>query len=185
MPSLLTHSLVGLAAGKVVTMQKMPTKFWLLSAICPILPDVDVLGLFFGIPYDHFFGHRGFFHSIFFALIVSNFIVHSFFREEEKLSKRWFVFILYFFVVTSTHGLFDAFTSGGLGIALLSPFDNTRYFFPVTPITVSPLGFHAFFSGWGLRVIQSEFIYVWSPAILLLIIVQVIKTKRNKNIDSR
>jgi inner membrane protein len=160
-----------------------PRKFWLLSIICPLLPDADVIGFFLGIPYKSFWGHRGFFHSLLFAFIVSIFVVNGFFREEEKLSKRWILFILYFFVITSTHGALDAFTSGGLGIALLSPFENTRYFFPITPIVVSPLGIKAFFSDWGLRVIISELSYVWLPAILLVVFGKRLRAKRNKQTD--
>jgi len=169
LPSLITHSIVGLAAGKTVAINTLSGKFWLFSIICPLFPDADVIGFFLGIPYDNFWGHRGFFHSLFFAAIVSIFIVSFFFREEKKLSKRWILFVLYFFVLTSTHGVLDAFTSGGLGIALLAPFDNTRYFFPFTPIAVSPLGIKAFLSEWGLRVIISELIWVWLPAIFLII----------------
>jgi inner membrane protein len=49
-------------------------------------------------------------------------------------------------------------TSGGLGIALFAPFDNTRYFYSFTPIKVSPIGVEAFFSARGLAVLKSEFI---------------------------
>ncbi len=175
MPTLISHSIVGLAAGKILTIKKQPFKFWLFSIICPLLPDVDVVGFFWGIPYDHFLGHRGFFHSLLFAFIISNFVVNVFFREEKTLSKKWVLFILYFFLITSTHGVLDAFTSGGLGIALLAPFDNTRYFFPNTPIAVSPLGIKAFFSDRGLRVIMSEFTWIWAPVIFLIVFGQVIK----------
>jgi inner membrane protein len=62
----------------------------------------------------------------------------------------------------------DAMTDGGLGIALLSPFDNHRYFFPWTPIVVSPIGLRGFFSNWGLRVMISEITYVWAPLLICL-----------------
>jgi inner membrane protein len=79
--------------------------------------------------------------------------------------------------------LLDAFTSGGLGIALLSPFENTRYFFPITPIVVSPLGTKAFCSDMGLRVIISEFLYVWLPAIFLVVFGKWLREKRNIQTD--
>jgi inner membrane protein len=37
-------------------------------------------------------------------------------------------------VATASHGILDAFTNGGLGVAFFAPFDKTRYFFPVTPM---------------------------------------------------
>jgi len=64
-----------------------------------------------------------------------------------------------------------------LGIALLSPFDNERYFFPWTPIPVSPIGLKSFLSGWGLRVMLFEIIYVWVPLFLLFIMIRIILNK--------
>ena len=175
MPSIISHTIVGLALGKIVSIENLPKRFWLLSAICPALPDADVIGFAFGIPYHHFFGHRGFFHSIFFALLLGIIVVSLFFREEKFFSNRWLSFALHFFIITASHGILDAFTNGGLGIALLSPFDNTRYFFPWTPILVSPLGVKAFFSVWGLRVILSEFFWIWLPSIFFVILVKLFR----------
>jgi inner membrane protein len=36
--------------------------------------------------------------------------------------------------------LLDMLTNGGLGIAVFSPFSRERFFFPVQPIPVSPIG---------------------------------------------
>ncbi|NIM12838.1 MAG: hypothetical protein GTO45_29905 [Candidatus Aminicenantes bacterium] len=55
-------------------------------------------------------------------------------------------------MLTASHGVLDAFTNGGLGIALLSPFDTTRHFSPWQPIEVAPIGIWAFFSDWGVKV---------------------------------
>ena len=45
----------------------------------------------------------------------------------------------------ASHGVLDALTDGGPGVAFLAPFDDTRYFFPWRPIRVSPL-WRGFFS---------------------------------------
>ena len=42
------------------------------------------------------------------------------------------------FFASGVHGLLDAMTDGGLGVAFFSPFDNRRYFLPWTPIRVIP-----------------------------------------------
>lgn len=170
MPSLITHSLVGIAAGTTFSDQKMPLKFWGLSVFCATLPDADVIGFFFHIPYGHFFGHRGFFHSPFFGLILSLLVLTLFFREQKRFSASWWAYLAYFFLITASHGILDALTNGGLGIALLSPFDTTRYFFPFTPIEVSPLGIQAFFSERGLRVMKSEILWVWIPVLILVVL---------------
>jgi inner membrane protein len=72
-------------------------------------------------------------------------------------------------MLTASHGLLDAFTNGGNGIALLSPITNDRYFFPWTPIEVSPLGIRVLFSRRGLDVLTSELLWVWAPVLLLFV----------------
>jgi inner membrane protein len=72
---------------------------------------------------------------------------------------------LFIFLATASHGLLDAFTNGGLGIALFAPFDQTRYFFPFRPLQVSPIGFGSFFNSRGMAVIVSELIWIWFPVI--------------------
>ena len=175
MPTIITHSIVGLLAGKIFTYRKMSKRFWVLSAILPLLPDADVIGFRFGVPYGHFFGHRGFFHSPFFAFLLALFVVCFFFRNERVFSKRWWLFLVYFSFITATHGILDAFTNGGLGIALLSPFDSTRYFFPWTPVQVAPIGIISMFSLWGIQVLVSEARWVWLPLSLIALVVMVIR----------
>jgi inner membrane protein len=53
-------------------------------------------------------------------------------------------------------------------VAFFAPFDTTRYFFPVRPVLVSPIGL-GFFSRWGLRVIESELLWIWLPLAGLVI----------------
>ena len=71
--------------------------------------------------------------------------------------------------------MLDALTDGGRGMPFFSPFSETRYFFPVTPIQVSPLSYDAFLSGRGLRVVLSEMKWVWLPAALLAIAIRVVR----------
>jgi inner membrane protein len=180
MPSIISHTVVSVAAGFSLDPRKLPKRFWVLSIVCSIIPDADVIAFGFGIPYGHFFGHRGFFHSPFFGLLFGIFITGVFFRDTQMFSRRGFFFALYFCLLTASHGVLDAFTNGGLGIALLAPFDNTRYFFPWTPIVVSPLRVQPFFSKWGLAVIKSEMIWIWFPALVLVIFTKVIRRLAKK-----
>ena len=68
-----------------------------------------------------------------------------------------------FFSVTASHGVLDAMTDGGLGIAFFAPFDNGRYFLPWTPIKVSPIEITAFFTVRGLQVLRSELVWIGIP----------------------
>ena len=63
MPSIISHAVVSTAAGRTRAPREAPLKFWVLSTVCSIIPDAGVVGLGLGVPYGHFFGHRGFFHS--------------------------------------------------------------------------------------------------------------------------
>jgi inner membrane protein len=175
MPSIISHAAVGAAAAMTFGPQEAPVKFWILSVACSVAADADSLAFYLRIPYHHILGHRGFFHSPFFGLLVSLFIVSVFFRHREFFSKEWFFTILYFFLLWTSHGVLDALTSGGQGIAFLAPFDNTRYFFPWTPIAVSPIGVRAFFSRWGLEVMKSELLWIWLPCLAMVLLSRIIR----------
>ena len=167
MPTIITHSIVGICSGLSVSEKTMPKRFWFFSILCASIPDIDVIGFKLGIPYSHVLGHRGFFHSLFFALIFSFLISFLFFKRNNNfISKNHLLYWLYFFLLTASHGILDTFTNGGLGIALLSPFSDQRFFFWDTPIKVSPIGLKAFLNKKSLLVIKSEFFWVWLPFII-------------------
>ena len=135
------------------------------DAILTILPDLDVIGFDYGIPYGHMLGHRGLSHSLPFAFVVSAVVAAVAARLTQlRLGPLW----LYFGMCLASHGLLDAFTNGGSGVAFFAPFSHERYFFPVRPIDVSPIGLDAFLSTRGGRVLGSELAWVWSPSAVLL-----------------
>ncbi|HLL77166.1 MAG TPA: metal-dependent hydrolase [Pyrinomonadaceae bacterium] len=167
MPTVFTHAAAAVAAGKVYARGEMPARFWLLSALCAVLPDADVLGFAFRIRYGDLLGHRGLSHSLAFAAALGVLVASLFFRDARVLSRRWWSLAAYFAAVTASHGLLDALTDGGLGVAFFAPFDDGRYFFPWRPIEVSPIG-AGFFSRRGLAVLASEFVWVWLPSLLIV-----------------
>jgi inner membrane protein len=73
----------------------------------------------------------------------------------------------YLSLAAASHGLLDAFTTGGYGIAFLWPFSEQRFFAPVQMIDVSPLSISRFFSSRGLDVLGSELAWVWAPLLAL------------------
>jgi inner membrane protein len=163
--SLISHAVAALGIGAVFYKPDLPKRTWVLGVACSILPDADVIGFHLGIRYGDFWGHRGFTHSLFFAAILSTLVILLAFRNIAPRERQllWF----YLFLATTSHGLLDAMTDGGLGVAFFSPFDTNRYFFPWRPILVSPIGIARFFSLRGLAVLRSEFLWVWLPAGLL------------------
>jgi inner membrane protein len=161
MPSVPTHFLVGAVLGQAAGPRlRGDWRFWTAALVCSALPDVDVIGFSFGVPYGDLWGHRGITHSILFAAVAGILVGHWLGGSRtEKIGQS-----VLFFLIIASHGALDAMTNGGLGIAFFSPFDATRYFLPWRPILVSPIG-AAFFSSRGLAVIWSEMFWVWLPAL--------------------
>ncbi|MDQ3746433.1 MAG: metal-dependent hydrolase [Acidobacteriota bacterium] len=174
MASAFTHAFFAAALGKVYASESRPARFWLLSMLCAVLPDADVIGFALGVHYDDMFGHRGVTHSLVFALLLACLTVVLFFRDAPD--RR--ALAVYFFLVTASHGVLDALTNGGLGVAFFAPFSGERYFFPFRPVEVSPIGLSSFFSEWGAAVIESELLWVWLPASLAVAFVLIFRRLR-------
>jgi inner membrane protein len=182
MPTIFTHALTAAALGQWVPprlreemaraargLAWTARRFWLWSAVCAMLPDADVIGFGFGIRYGDVLGHRGFTHSLLFAALAGGIVarvVDASPRAPRERRRTRRVLTIYFALVIASHGVLDALTNGGLGIAFFSPFDTTRYFFPWRPIAVSPIGAR-FFSERGLNVLLSELQWIWVPSILV------------------
>src|SRR5256714_7257331 len=169
MASGLTHAFAAIALGKTCYRTRMGWRFWVLAIGSSVLPDLDVIGFAFGIQYGDMLGHRGLLHSLPFALLWSLIVVSLEFRLVSRFSKEWWRLLGFFFLATASHGLLDAMTNGGLGVAFFAPFDATRYFFSWRPIQVSAIGVQSFFSEWGAAVLLSELKYVWLPLSVLWI----------------
>ena len=168
MASVFSHAVAALGLGAVFTAWESPKRVWAAGMLCSVVPDVDVMGFALGIPYGDFWGHRGFTHSLVFAALLAGAAVILGFRRDVPGVGRLPLWI-YLFLAGASHGLLDAMTDGGLGVAFFAPFDNHRYFLPWTPIRVSPIGVGLFFSGRGLAVLQSELLWIWIPSALLVI----------------
>ncbi len=177
MASAFSHAIAALAIGSTLY-RKQGFKIAILGMICSAIPDADVISFSLGIPYEHMLGHRGITHSLLFAFVFALCVVMLFFRDTKRGNSIWWRLVLFFFLATASHGVLDAITNGGKGIAFFAPFDNTRYFFPWRPVMISPIGAGKFFSEWGLRVLQSEFFYIWIPSLTIMFLQMVLrKTK--------
>jgi len=181
MATIFSHALVAVSLGKVYSGTRSPTsRFWMLSIACSILPDLDVVGLALGVPYGSFWGHRGFSHSLLFACVVGIIIGSPGLGGGRKSVTARSFLCIYYAIVTASHGVLDALTNGGLGVAFFSPFDTTRYFFGWRPLEVSPIG-AAFFSRRGLGVLASEAIWLGAPCLLILIATRLYQRRRRSS----
>ena len=166
MASVFGHILVSSTIGVTGFSRETSYKALLLAGICSTIPDADVLAFRFDIPYTSIWGHRGWTHSLTFALAFGTAIAGLFYGN----SRDWWKMAFWFVLATASHPLLDMLTNGGRGCALWWPFSEERLFFPVRVIQVSPLGARAFFSTWGLTVLRNEALWIGLPCLFLILL---------------
>ena len=169
MASAFAHAALGATLGKLILPKRHHWPYWVAAALCAALPDVDSIGYRLGVPYNSLWGHRGLTHSLLAAAVVA--AVGTLLSQLAQPARRPAAgrLALLLFLATASHGLLDAMTTGGLGVAFFSPWHPERYFFSFRPIKVSPLSIRAFLGAKGLRVLANEAIWVGLPCLLLLL----------------
>ncbi|KFA87234.1 metal-dependent hydrolase [Archangium violaceum] len=160
------HVAVGMALGRLGVGQATPRRMGLamlgMSALA-MLPDADVIAFVLRIPYAATWGHRGASHSLLLAAAVAAVVAAGTRLARGPAVKAGLLTL----AALGSHGLLDAMTTGGLGAALLWPLDDTRYFLPLRPIPVAPIG-AGMLSRRGLYVVLVElllFLPFWAYAL--------------------
>ena len=170
MASVFAHAVFALAANQAFPAPQRVAKIAAIGMFCAVLPDADVIAFSFGIPYRHVLGHRGITHSLAFAALLAPLLAWLCQPREKLWDRSGILLSIYFFIATASHGLLDAMTTGGAGVAFFAPFENGRHFLPWRFIQVSPIGAGNFFSEWGLRVLKSEFVWVMLPSFIFALV---------------
>jgi inner membrane protein len=75
MASAFAHAAAAASIGACLYKPEIPKRVWVFGILCAVLPDVDVIGFEFGIPYGDFWGHRGFTHSLVFAAVLAGAVI--------------------------------------------------------------------------------------------------------------
>jgi inner membrane protein len=166
-PTVLSHAVFA-AVLYVPFRRHLPPGVAVAGALAAVVPDLDVVSFSFGIAYGDLLGHRGLTHSVAFAAAFGALCVLALSRSLP--SRARLPAFIYLALATASHGLFDALTNGGLGVAFLAPFSNERIFFPWQPIEVSPLGITGMLSSRGLDVLRSEVIWVGLPSLAIALL---------------
>ena len=168
MATIISHAIAAAGIAALFPSRTLKPRVWVAGAIFSMLPDADVLSFRFGIAYGDVLGHRGFTHSLLFAAALGAVGTFALFLRPRGAPRPGLIW-LYLFLATASHGVLDALTNGGHGVAFLAPLENTRYFFPFTPIEVSPIGISRFFSARGAEVLLNEMIWIWLPAAVAIL----------------
>ena len=165
MPTVFSHPAVPLALGIGLGPRIVPPRLLAAGVLAAALPDLDVIAFSWSVPYGSGLGHRGFSHSLFAAAAVALAGVALSRRLQAGAGRT----VLFLFVAMASHGILDAFTDGGQGVALLWPASAERFFAPAAlrVIEVSPIGLTRFLSARGITVLESELRWIWLPALAL------------------
>ena len=170
MATINTHALAGLGLGKLFTRGSRPWLFWVLAGLLPVLPDLDA---FSPAAYGSLAGHRGFTHSLAFALAVG---LSAAGLTCRLIRVHFGLLAALFFLVTASHGVLDAFTNGGFGIPFFWPFSDHRFGL-YGPIQVADIGFELPDPRTS-RAIRTELLYVWLPTAVLAGVVEAWRRRR-------
>lgn len=159
MPTVITHAAVPIAAAIALGSLRVPPAMLVAGVLAAMLPDADGIAVNLGLHYDGMWGHRGYTHTLGFALLVG--LLGAALAGRWK-RPAWQAFALMALCALS-HPVLDMFTDGGRAIALLWPASDTRWASPWQPIEVSPISLSRFFSARGATVLRSELEVVWLP----------------------
>lgn len=175
MATIITHPIIPIAAAYLISKDKVSPRLLIAACLASVLPDFDVIAFRFGVPYGDQFGHRGFTHSVMFAVFIG--ILGILFSKSLKAGK--IIAFTMLFIGSVSHGILDALTDGGQGIAFFWPFDHGRYFFPIRPVEVSPIGLSNFLTARGASVLISELWLIWLPTSMIIFAAYFIKKRRS------
>ena len=163
MPTIFSHAIAAAAVAHAYPERRLPPRFLGVDSGVLDAPGCGRHRLPVRNPLRRHAGASRPLALFFFAAVVG--IVVAAFYGERSVRRVWLA--VYFALVTASHALLDALTDGGLGVALLAPFSNERFFLPWRPIEVSPIG-PGFFSARGVSVIASELRWIWVPSAIFV-----------------
>ena len=86
MASAFSHAIVALAMGKAFQNKELSWRELSLGALCSVVPDLDVIGFYFGIQYGDMWGHRGLTHSVVFAALLAGSLVAVWYRGKPAVA---------------------------------------------------------------------------------------------------
>jgi len=123
----LTHIVLGACIGEAVAGKKLGKKGMLWGAIAQTIPDFDFVASFWLTMDKNLLAHRGFTHSVFFALPVVPILALLAYRWHKKRNISWLAWVVFFAIEIICHLFIDTFNNYGIG--WLEPFSKARFSF--------------------------------------------------------
>ena len=124
MASSWTHAATALATAATIMPQGTHRRAWTLTMLAAVVPDIDAIGRPFGLGDVAFLGgHRAITHSFAFAAAAAVILLTAL----RPLPRQQLIAWLALAMAIATHGMLDAMTSYGEGVAFLAPFSDVRY----------------------------------------------------------
>lgn len=109
----LTQIVLGAAVGEAVLGKKVGNKAMLWGAIAGTIPDLDILARYFVDTVTATEWHRGFSHSIFFAVLFAPIFGWLIWKLNPKSDANWKDWSWLMFWGLFTHSILDTFTTWG------------------------------------------------------------------------
>lgn len=123
----LTHIAAGACIGEVILGRQLGKKAMIWGALAQSAPDIDFIASFWMNPVDDLIAHRGFTHSILFALIITPLFALLADRWHRPHNISLNKFLVFFGVEIFLHLFLDGFNNYGTG--WLEPFSHQRFTF--------------------------------------------------------
>ena len=123
----LTHIALGACIGEAYFKKGFGKKAMLWGALAQSIPDIDFITSFWMTTPESLLAHRGFTHSILFALLIAPLfalIAEKIHRRQNIPFKKW---LLFFATEVFVHLFIDAFNNYGIG--WFEPFSHARFSF--------------------------------------------------------
>jgi inner membrane protein len=123
----LTHIALGACIGEAFFERKFGKKAMLWGALAQSIPDIDFIAASWLTPAENLLAHRGFTHSILFAILVIPLFAFAVDRLHKPQDFTFRKLLLFFSIEVLLHLLLDGFNNYGVG--WLEPFSHTRFSF--------------------------------------------------------
>ena len=152
----ITHIAIGACIGEAFFERGFGKKAMVWGALAQSIPDIDFIAGLWSSPAGDLLAHRGFTHSILFALLIIPVFALSADKVHRPHNIAFRTWLLFFTTEVFIHLFIDAFNNYGIG--WFEPFSHVRYSFN-TVYVADP-----FFSLWpGIALFMLVILNRYSP----------------------